>query len=122
VKQSIEEEVGMLTENQSKLVDVVQTLFPKGTTLRFLETTEPDHSGGELHRIRIDYAKDSINLRIPRAFVEEHRDGQAAGKIELEQRLSKFVAGKLGTFEPNPGPRLRPVITWTLAADGELNA
>jgi hypothetical protein len=110
----------MLTE--SKLIDVVQMLFPEGTTLRFLETTEPDTSGAELNRIRIDYAKDSINLRIPRAFVQEHRDSQDAGKIGLEERLSKFVAGKLVKFEPNPGPRLRPVITWTLVDEGDTNA
>ena len=64
----------MPTDNESKLLAVLEKLFPMGTTLRFLETTEPDHVGGEFHRVRIDYVKDSINLRIPRAFVEEHRD------------------------------------------------
>ena len=107
----------MPTDNESKLLAVLEKLFPMGTTLRFLETTEPDHVGGEFHRVRIDYVKDSINLRIPRAFVEEHRDCQASSQIELEERLTKFIVDKLSTFEPNPGPRLRPVIAWTLAPD-----
>ena len=106
----------MPTDNESKLLAVLEKLFPMGTTLRFLETTEPDHVGGEFHRVRIDYVKDSINLRIPRAFVEE-RDCQASSQVELEERLTKFIVDKLSTFEPNPGPRLRPVIAWTLAPD-----
>lgn len=107
----------MPTDNESKLLAVLEKLFPMGTTLRFLETTEPDGVGGEFHRVRIDYARDSINLRIPRAFVEEHRDCQASSQIKLEERLTTFIVGKLSTFEPNPGPRLRPVIAWTLAPD-----
>jgi len=110
-------EAAMPTDNESKLLAVLEKLFPMGTTLRFLETTEPDHVGGRFNRVRIDYAKDSINLRIPRAFVEEHRDCKASSQIELEERLTKFIVDKLSTFEPNPGPRLRPVIAWTLAAD-----
>ena len=107
----------MPTDNESKLLTVLEKLFPMGTTLRFLETTEPDHVGGRFNRVRIDYIKDSINLRIPRAFVEEHRDCPAKSQADLEERLTKFVVDKLSTFEPNPGPRLRPVIAWTLAAD-----
>ena len=107
----------MPIDNESKLLAVLEKLFPMGTTLRFLATTEPDHLGGEFNRVRIDYAKDSINLRIPRAFVEEHRDCPASSRIELEGRLTRFVVDKLSTFEPNPGPRLRSVIAWTLAAD-----
>jgi hypothetical protein len=110
-------EVAMPTDNESKLLAVLEKLFPMGTTLRFLATTEPDHLGGEFNRVRIDYAKDSINLRIPRAFVEVYGRCPANSQIELEGRLTKFVADKLSTFEPNPGPRLRPVITWTLAVD-----
>jgi hypothetical protein len=110
-------ENAMPTDNEGKLLAVLEKLFPMGTTLRFLETTEPDHQGGEFNRIRIDYAKDSINLRIPRAFVEVYEDSPAQHKIELEERLSRFVADKLATFGPNPGPRLRPVILWTLEAD-----
>ena len=33
----------MPTDNESKLLAVLEKLFPMGTTLRFLETTEPDH-------------------------------------------------------------------------------
>jgi len=40
-----------------------------------------------------------------------------ASCVELEERLTKFIVDKLRTFEANPGPRLRPVIAWTLAAD-----
>jgi len=112
----------MPTDNESKLLAVLEKLFPMGTTLRFLDTTEPDHHGGEFNRVRIDYAKDSINLRIPRAFVEVYEDSQTKGQIELEGRLTSFVADKLSTFEPNPGPRLRPVIAWTLEADGTSGA
>jgi hypothetical protein len=112
----------MPTDNESKLLAVLEKLFPMGTTLRFLETTEPDHRGGEFNRIRIDYAKDSINLRIPRAFVEAYEDSPAMSQIELEGRLTSFVADKLATFEPNPGPRLRPVIPWTLEADAAVAA
>ena len=107
----------MLTDNQSKLLAALQKLFPEGTRLRFLQGTEPDNRGGELHRILIDYAKDAINLRIPRAFIDDYRDGSASRQSELEEQLSKFIAVKLQTFQPNPGPRLRPVVAWTLAAD-----
>lgn len=112
----------MPTDNESKLLAVLEKLFPMGTTLRFLETTEPDGVGGQFNRVRIDYAKDSINLRIPRAFVEEHRDCPAKSQIDLEGRLTRFVVDKLSTFEPNRGPRLRPVIAWTLAADTAVPA
>jgi hypothetical protein len=105
----------MPNDNESQLLAVLEKLFPIGTTLRFLETTEPDREGGEFNRVRIDYAKDSINLRIPRAFVEEHRDCPARGRAALEERLSKFIVDQLSTFQPNPGPRLRSVIAWTLA-------
>ena len=110
----------MPTDDESKLLAVLEKLFPMGTTLRFLETTEPDGVGGEFNRVRVDYARDSINLRIPRAFVEEYGDCPAKSQIELEGRLTRFVVGKLSTFEPNPGPRLRPVIAWTFAADTVL--
>jgi hypothetical protein len=107
----------MPTYNESKLLAVLEKLFPLGTTLRFLDTTEPDHHGGEFNRVRIDYAKDSINLRIPRAFVEVYENSPTDGQTELEGRLTSFVANKLSTFAPNPGPRLRPVIAWTLQAE-----
>jgi hypothetical protein len=103
----------MITETQSKFLALLEPLFPEGTNLRFLEGTEPDALGAELHRIRIDYAKDAINLRIPRAFVDDHREGPASQQNDLEMRLAMFVAEKLQAFAPNPGPRLRPVITWT---------
>lgn len=112
----------MPTDNESKLVAVLEILFPMGTTLRFLETTEPDHQGGEYNRIRIDYAKDSINLRIPRTFVKVYEDSAPKSQIELEARLTRFVADKLATFEPNPGPRLRSVIPWTLEVNAAVAA
>ena len=112
----------MPADNESKLLAVLEKLFPMGTTLRFLDTTEPDHHGGEFNRVRIDYAKDSINLRIPRAFIETYENSQTKGQIELEGRLTSFVADKLTTFEPNPGPRLRPVSAWTLEADDTAGA
>lgn len=105
----------MPTDNERKLLAVVEKLFPMGTTLRFLETTETDHVGGEFNRVCIDYGKDSINLRIPRAFVDNYGECPAMGQVELDARLTSFVADKLSTFEPNRGPRLRPVIAWTLS-------
>ena len=92
-------------------------LFPKGANLRFREGTEPDALGAELHRIRIDGAMDAINLRIPRAFVDDHQGGLASQQSELEERLAKFVTDKLRAFAPNPGPRLRPVIAWTFGQE-----
>jgi hypothetical protein len=112
----------MPTDNESKLVAVLEKLFPMGTTLRFLETTERDRQGGEFNRIRIDYAKDSINLRIPRTIVKIYEDGAPTSQIELEERLRRFVADKLAAFEPNPGPRLRPVIPWTLEIEAAVAA
>lgn len=109
----------MPTDNEGQLLAVLEKLFPLGTTLRFLETTESDGKGEEFNRVRIDYAKDSLNLRIPRAFVEEHRDCTASRRTELDDRLTKFVVDKLSTFVPNPGPRLRSVIAWTLAPASE---
>jgi hypothetical protein len=109
----------MITDTQSKFLSLLAPLFPKGANLRFLEGTEPDVLGAELHRIRIDSAMDAINLRIPRTFVEDHRDGPASQKSELEERLTRFVTDKLRAFAPNPGPRLRPVIAWTFAQDGQ---
>jgi hypothetical protein len=105
----------MTTDTQSKFLALLVPLFPEGANLRFLEGTEPDALGVELHRIRIDYANDAINLRIPRAFVDDHRDGPTSQQSELEERLTTFVTGKLRAFAPNPGPRLRPVIAWTFA-------
>jgi hypothetical protein len=105
----------MPTDNEVKLLAVLEKLFPLGTTLRFLETTEPDGKGGKFNRVRIDYAKDSLSLRIPSALVEEHRDGTASRRTELEAELTKFVVDKLSTFERNPGPKLRSVIAWTFA-------
>lgn len=107
----------MTNDIQSRLVALLQPLFPEDANLRFLEGTEPDGLGGEFQRIRIDCAKDAINLRIPRSFVDDYRDGAASGQTELEERLAKFVTDKLRTFEPNRGPRLRPVIAWTFAQD-----
>ena len=112
----------MPTENESKLVAVLEKHFPIGTALRFLDTTEPDHQGGVFNRVRIDHAKDSINLRIPRAFVDLYEDSETQVQSELEGRLASFVADKLTAFEPNRGPRLRPVITWTLQADPGASA
>jgi hypothetical protein len=107
----------MITDTQGKFLALLEPLFPKGANLRFLEGTEPDALGAELHRIRIDSAMDAINLRIPRTFVDDHRDGPASQQSELEERLAKFVTDKLRAFAPNPGPRLRPVIAWTFAQD-----
>lgn len=109
----------MITDTESTFLSLLTPLFPNGTKLRFLENMEPDASGAELHRIRIDCAMDAINLRIPRTFVDEHRDGPASQKSELEERLTRFVLDKLRAFEPNPGPRLRPMIAWTFAQDGQ---
>lgn len=107
----------MITDTQSKFLALLSPLFPEGAKLRFLEGTEPDASGAELHRIRIDSAMDAINLRIPRTFVEDHRDGLASQQSELEERLTRFVTDKLRAFAPNSGPRLGPVIAWTFAQD-----
>ena len=109
----------MTTDTKRKFLALLAPLFPEGTNLRFLEGTEPDALGVELHRIRIDCAMDAINLRIPRTFVEDHRDGVAKKQSELEERLAKFVTNKLQAFAPNPGPRLRPVIAWTFAQGDE---
>lgn len=110
----------MPTDNEVKLLAVLERLFPSGTTLRLLETTEPDGKGGEFNRVRIDYGKDSLNLRIPCAFVAEHRDCTASRRTELEAQLTKFVVDKLSGFERNPGPRLRSVIAWTFAPAAEI--
>jgi hypothetical protein len=110
----------MTTDTKSKFLSLLTPLFPEGANLRFLEGTEPDALGAELHRIRIDSAMDAINLRIPRTFVDDHRDGPASHKSELEERLTRFVTDKLRAFAPNPGPRLRPVIAWTLSKDGQV--
>jgi hypothetical protein len=115
----------MPTDNESKLLAVLEKHFPMGTVLRFLDTTEPNHQGGVFNRVRIDHAKDSINLRIPRAFVDLYEGSQTKVQSELEGHLASFVADKLTAFEPNRGPRLRPVITWTLQVDagaGETEA
>jgi len=109
----------MITDTQSKFLLLLAPLFPKGASLRFLEGTEPDAFGAELHRIRIDSAMDAINLRIPRTFVDDHRDGPVSRKSELEERLTRFVTDKLRAFAPNPGPRLRPVIAWTFVQDDQ---
>jgi hypothetical protein len=107
-------------DTQTRLVALVQKLFPDGTNLRFLDDTENDSHGNELHRIVIEYAKDLINLRVPRTFVDNHRAGSASNQKALEKQLTSFVAEKLITFAPNPGPRLRPAIAWTFASDSEL--
>ena len=99
-------------DTPSHLVALLRPLFLDTAMLRFLSDTEPDASGGELHRIRIDFAHDAISLRIPRPFVDEYRDGPGSER-ELDRRLSAFVSRKLKSFAPNPGPRLRPVVTWT---------
>jgi hypothetical protein len=109
----------MSTDTESKFLSLLEPLFPQGANLRFLEGTEPDALGAELHRIRIDSAMDAISLRIPRTFVDDHRDGPASQKSELEGRLTRFVTDKLRAFAPNPGPRLRPVIAWTFAQEGQ---
>jgi hypothetical protein len=106
-----------IQSTQSKFLALLAPLFPKGANLRFLEGTELDALGAELHRIRIDCAMDAINLRIPRAFVDDHRGGLASQQSEIEERLTKFVTDKLQAFAPNSGPRLRPVIAWTFAQD-----
>ena len=107
----------MIKDTEAKFIAILVPLFPEGANLRFLEGTEPDALGAELHRIRIDSASDAINLRIPRALVDDHREGPAGQQSEIEERLTKFVTDKLRTFAPNPGPRLRPVIAWTLGAE-----
>ena len=109
----------MITDTQSKFLALLAPLFPEGANLRFLEGTEPDALGAELHRIRIDSAMDAINLRIPRAFVDDHRAGLTSQQGELEERLTRFVTDKLQAFAPNPGPRLGPVIAWTFAQNGQ---
>jgi hypothetical protein len=83
----------MITDTQSKLLSLLAALFPKGATIRFLEGTEPDALGAELHRIRIDSAMDAINLRIPRTVVDDHRDGPVSQQTEIEQRLTRFCHG-----------------------------
>jgi hypothetical protein len=107
----------MITDTQSTFLTLLAPLFPEGANLRFLEGTEPDGLGAELHRIRIDSGMDAINLRIPRTFIDEHRDGPANQQGKLEERLAKFVTDKLRVFARNPGPRLRPVIAWTFGQE-----
>src|SRR6185312_15222542 len=104
-----------IQSTQRKFLALLAPLFPKGANLRFIEGTEPDALGAELHRIRIDCAMDAINLRIPRAFVDDHRGGLASQQSEIEDSLTKFVTDKLRTFAPTSGPRLTPVIAWTFA-------
>ncbi len=106
----------MAPYTQQRFLAVLKPLFPDGATLRILKGTEPDTSGGELFRIRIDWANDAINLRIPRRFVDDHRDGTASSQKELEEQLAAFVHDRREAFRPNPGPRLRPVVVWTLPA------
>ena len=103
----------MAPDTQQKFLALLKPLFPEGATLRVVKGTEPDTSGGELFRVRIDWANDAINLRIPRQFVDDHRHGTASSQKELEQRLASFVRDRREAFRPNPGPRLRPVIVWT---------
>jgi hypothetical protein len=112
----------MITDTQARLLALLEPLFPKGANFRFLEGTERDALGTELHRIRIDTAMDAINLRIPRTFVDDHRDGLASQQSELEERLTRFVTDKLQAFAPNPGPRLRPVIAWTFGQEEHAEA
>jgi len=107
----------MPTDNQRDLLTLLQTVSPEGASIRFLDNTEPDARGGELHRVLIEYAKDTISLRIPRAFVEDHEAGSANDRRELEKRLGEFVTDKFQSLVANPGPRLRPVITWTFASE-----
>jgi len=109
----------MITDTESKFLSLLAPLFPEGANLRFLEGTERDALGAELHRIRIDSGMDAINLRIPRTFVDDHRERPDGRKTELEERLTRFVTDKLRAFAPNPGPRLRPVIAWTFAQGGQ---
>ena len=107
----------MAPDTQQKLLALLRPLFPDGATVRFLEGMEPDDTGGELYRIRIDWANDAINLRIPRAFVDDHGDGAASGQKLLEKRLATFVNDKRRAFRSNPGPRLGPVVAWTFQLD-----
>ena len=106
----------MAPYTQQRLLAVLKPLFPEGATLRILKGTEPDTSGGELFRIRIDWANDAINLRVPRHFADNHRHGTASSQKELEEQLAAFVHDRREAFRPNPGPRLRPVVVWTLPA------
>ena len=106
----------MAPDTQQKLLALLKPLFAMGATLRVLEGTEPDDSGGELYRIRIDWANDAINLRIPQKFVDDHRDGAASSQKELEEQLAAFVSDQRRAFRPNPGPRLGPVVAWTFQA------
>ena len=100
----------------TQLLALLRPLFLDSAILRFLSDTEPDASGGELHRIRIDFAHDAISLRIPRSFVDEYCAG-ASSHRELNRRLLTFVSRKLKYFVLNPGPRLRPVATWTFTEE-----
>lgn len=50
----------------SQLLALLRPPFQDSAILRFLSDTEPDASGGELHRIRINFAHDAISLRVPR--------------------------------------------------------
>ena len=106
----------MAPYTQQRFLAVLKPLFPDGATLRILKGTEPDTSGGELFRIRIDWANDAINLRIPRQFADDHRHGTASSQKELEEQLAVFVHDRRKAFRPNPGPRLRPVVVWTFPA------
>jgi len=109
-------EGAMAPDTQQKLLAVLKPLFPEGATLRVVKGTEPDTSGGELFRVRIDLANDAINLRIPRQFLDDHRHGTASTQKGLEERLAAFVRDRREAFRPNPGPRLRPVVVWTFPA------
>ena len=74
----------MAPDTQQKLLALLKPLFAVGATLRALEGTEPDDSGGELYRIRIDWANDAINLlrgssltiigTVPQAFRRNRRN------------------------------------------------
>jgi hypothetical protein len=106
----------MAPDTQQKFLAVLKPLFPEGATLRIVKGTEPDTSGRELFRVRIDWANDAINLRIPRQVVDDHRHGTATSQKELEQQVAAFVHDRLEAFRPNPGPRLRRVVVWTFPA------
>ena len=90
----------------TQLLALLRPLFQDSAILRFLSDTELEASGGELHRIRIDFAHDAISLRIPRIFVDEYRDGPSSQR-ELDRRLSAFVSHKLICTEPWASPAAR---------------
>jgi hypothetical protein len=106
----------MVPATQQRFLALLKPLFPDGATMRALPDTERDGAGGELHRIRIDWAYDAINLRIPREFVDAYGDGDSTGRKRLEEKLATYVNDQRRDFRSNSGPRLGRVVEWTFRA------